>query len=128
MRAKQANARRRVLQALALTATAAALPTARAQAPGGGWLVVTHKVADFERWKAVFDGAADLKRGFGWRATTIYEVDGDRNHVLVMEEFESLAGAKRFAASPQLKEAMGKAGVLGPPEIRFATAVARARA
>lgn len=100
--------------------------TNKTTAPNSGaWLHATHKVEDFERWKPVFDGAAALKRGFGWRQSSIYAIDGDRNNILVMEEFDTLEHAKAFASSPELKAAMGRAGVLGVPEIRFVSAVAR---
>lgn len=45
-----------------------------------------------------------------------------------MEEFGSVERAKAFAASPELREAMGKAGVIGPPEIRFLQTAATAKA
>ena len=84
-----------------------------------------HKVGDFERWKPVFDATAALKRGYGWKQFSVFAIDGDRNNVLVMEEFDTMANAKALAASPDLKAAMGKAGVMGPPGIRFISAVAR---
>jgi antibiotic biosynthesis monooxygenase (ABM) superfamily enzyme len=90
----------------------------------GAWLVATHKVESFERWKPAFDGVAAIKRGYGWKQSSVYAIDGDRNNVLVMEEFDTLEHAKAFASSPELKAALGKAGVVGAPEIRFANAVA----
>ena len=119
--------RRLALQSLGLLAAAAAVPAARA-AEAGVFLVVTHKVADFDKWKVGYDGTAALKRGYGWKNSSIFSVDGDRNNVMVMEEFGSLDRAKAFASSAELRDAMGKAGVMGPPEIRFIQAVARAKA
>ena len=92
----------------------------------GAWLVATHKVADFERWKPVFEGVAELKRRFGWKQSSVFAIDGDRNNVLVMEEFDTLEHARAFATSPELKAAMGEAGVVSAPEIRFGRIVARA--
>lgn len=88
------------------------------------WVVTTHKVEDFARWKPVFDGTAALKRGYGWKHSSVYMIDGDRNNVLVMEEFDSLEHAKAFASSPELKAAMGKAGVVGMPQTRIVSEVA----
>jgi hypothetical protein len=45
-----------------------------------------------------------------------------------MEEFASLEKAQAFAGSPELKAAMGKAGVAGPPVIHFISPVSRAKA
>lgn len=92
----------------------------------GAWLLTTHKVADFERWKPVFDGTAELKRGYGWKQSSVFAIDGDRNNVLVMEEFDCVEHAKAFASSAELKAAMSKAGVMGAPEIRFVSPVAQA--
>ena len=69
-----------------------------------------------------------MKKKFGWKQSSVYSVDGDRNNVMVIEEFGSLDKAKAFAASPELKAAMGKAGVAGPPEVRFVTPVAHTKA
>lgn len=127
MSAKSTANRRLAIQSLGLLAVVAAVPGARA-AESGAFLVVTHKVADFDKWKVGFDTTAKLKRGFGWTRSSIFSVDGDRNNVMVMEEFGSIDRAKAFAASPELREAMGKAGVVGPPDIRFVQSLAQAKA
>ena len=127
MKAACSPKRRQALQALALLATAAAIPTARA-GESGAWIAVTHKVESFERWQPIFESTAAMKRGYGWKQSWVFAIDGARNNVLVLEEFGSMKQARAFASSPELKAAMGKAGVLGPPEIRFLDTVARASA
>lgn len=123
----QFSTRRLALQSLGLLAASAAIPHAHA-ADDGAWRIVTHKVADFDQWKPVFDSTAAIKRPYGWKQSSVFAVDGDRNHVMVMEEFSSLERAKALAASPELRQAMGKAGVTRAPEIRFISAVSRASA
>jgi hypothetical protein len=121
----------RAFTALASTTVLGAAMTTAARADsgnGGAFLLVTHKVDDFDRWLAVFESTRALKRKYGWKQSSVFSVDGDRNHVMVLEEFGSLERAKAFAASPELKAAMGKAGVSGPPEIRFVSMVSRAKA
>jgi len=98
--------------------------TATSGQNSGAWVVTTHRVEDFARWKPVFDGTATLKHGYGWKRSSVYMIDGDRNNVLVMEEFDSLGHARAFASSPELKAAMGKAGVVGVPETWVVTEVA----
>lgn len=126
MKTARSPKRRQALQALTLLATAAVVP-ARAE-ESGAWIAVTHKVESFERWRPVFDGTATMKRGYGWKQSWVFAIDGDPNNVLVLEEFGSMQRARAFASSPELKAAMGKAGVLGPPEIRFLSSAARAHA
>lgn len=48
------------------------------------------------------------------------QVDGDPNDVIVVNTWPSIDAAKAFVAQDDLKEAMKKAGVAGPPEIVFA--------
>lgn len=90
----------------------------------GAWVVVTHKVEDFARWKPVFDGTAALKRDYGWKESSVYAIDGDQNSVLVMEEFDTLEHARAFVSAPELKAAMGKGGVVGVPEVRIVSEIA----
>ena len=134
MKSKLLPTRRQTLQAVTQVATVAlasatVVVSGHAQAgASGAFLIVTHKVEDYDKWLPVFEGTAALKKKFGWKQSTVYSVDGDRNNVMVMEEFASLDKAKAFAGSPELKAAMGKAGVAGPPEIRFVSPVAHATA
>ena len=78
-----------------------------------------HKKEDFARWKVGFDSTNAMKKPHGWKRSNIYTQDGDRNNVMVVEEFATMEGAKAFAGSPELRAAMGKAGVVGAPDIRF---------
>jgi len=52
-------------------------------------LLVRHNVADYGAWRVLHD------------------------------DFASLEAAQTFAASPELKEVMGRAGVVGAPETWF---------
>ena len=127
---KSKQTRRQTLQTLTAFASATAVAgVARlAHAEGAVFLQVTHKVENFDKWLPVFESTAALKRKYGWKQSSVYTVDGDRNNVMVLEEFASLDRAKAFAGSPELKAAMGKAGVASPPEIRFVSVVSRAKA
>ena len=122
MTSSQTTSRRQSLQTLTALAGATALPfaasTVHAQS-AGAWLIVTHKVEDFARWKVVFDSTIGMKKPHGWKHSSIYTVEGDRNNVMVVEEYATMEGAKAFAGSPELRAAMGKAGVVGAPDIRF---------
>ena len=122
MKSSQPTSRRQSLQALTAIAGATALAFAASPVLAqsvGAWLIVTHKVEDFERWKPVFDSTIGMKNRHGWKRSSIYTADGDRNNVMVAEEFATMEGAKAFASSPELRAAMGKAGVVGAPDIRF---------
>ena len=43
----------------------------------------------------------------------------DPEEIVVLLEWDSLERARAFAQSPDLRETMERAGVTGPPDIRF---------
>ena len=81
------------------------------------WIHVRHSVADYEKWKPVFDETAEYKRNHGWKRYYAFTVEGNRNDVMVMEEFDTREHARAFLDSTYLREAMARAGVSGTPEI-----------
>lgn len=82
-------------------------------------LVVLHHVRDYPAWRTVYESAADLQRANGVTAESVYRAAGDPNTVLVLHHFDSVAAAQAFAALPELKAAMAKSGVEGPPRIEI---------
>jgi len=81
------------------------------------WTHVSHRVEDYPKWKEVFDSTAEYKRSHGWKGYRLHTIEGDNNHVLVMEEFETEDQAREFLGSEYLREAMGRAGVSDEPDI-----------
>lgn len=93
---------------------------AKSQADDAGvWVIITHKVYDYKRWSNVHVRSAELKRNYGWRSSSVFAVDGDPNHVMVMEHFSALDRARAFADSSALRDEMAASGVSSNPEIRF---------
>jgi len=81
------------------------------------WIHVRAPVEDYAKWKAVFDETAEYKRAHGWKQYRLFSVGGNRNDVLVMEEFNTQELAQEFLDSAFLREAMARAGVSAAPEI-----------
>ena len=82
------------------------------------WTHVRHRVEDYPKWKEVFDSTAEHKRSLGWKAYRLLAIEGDNNHVLVMEEFDTAEHAREFLGSDYLREAMGRAGVSDEPDVQ----------
>ena len=80
-------------------------------------LIVRHRVRDYEAWKAVYDSADELRKQSGIVAASVYRDPEDHNAIVVRHQFRDMQGATSFAGSSELKEAMARAGVEGPPEI-----------
>jgi quinol monooxygenase YgiN len=82
-------------------------------------MLIQHKVKDFAEWKKVFDSAAGLRSSSGELSTQIFQDAGDPNSLTIINKWNSLENAQKFAHSPELKAAMEKAGVTGPPTVTF---------
>lgn len=84
-------------------------------------MLVHHKVKDFNAWKAVYDSVYDLRKANGELTDQIFHEENDPNSLTIIFDWDSFENARKYAGSPELKAAMEKAGVLGPPEIHFIT-------
>ena len=82
------------------------------------WTHIRHRVEDYPKWKEGFDSTAEYKRSHGWKGYRILAIEGDQNHVLVMEEFETEDQAREFLGSEYLREVMGRAGVSDEPDVQ----------
>ena len=82
-------------------------------------MLVQHQVKDFSEWKNVYDSLADLRASNGELSDQIFRGASDPNSLTVIFQWDSLANAQKYAQSPELKAAMEKAGVNGPPKIDF---------
>jgi quinol monooxygenase YgiN len=79
-------------------------------------VLIHHKVASFEAWKAVFDSAFMMRKAAGERSFHLYHDVADPLDLTLFFEWESANMAERFLKSDQLKNEMQKAGVQGELE------------
>jgi quinol monooxygenase YgiN len=84
-------------------------------------MFVRHEVTDYGAWRKVFDSFAPMQKKMGVIYKAVYQSTDDPNDVTVVHDFRSLDKAKAFAASPDLKAAMEKSGLKGPPQIWYTT-------
>ena len=80
-------------------------------------LLVQHTVEDFGNWKTVFDDHAAMRKVAGCTGGEVYQNAENPNEVVIRFSWDSAAHAREFANSADLREAMKRAGVLGPPKI-----------
>ena len=73
--------------------------------------LVHHHVADFDAWKAVYDGFRDLQREHGVRHHHVWRSKDDPSTVVVVHTFDSDEAARAFFDLPELREAMADGGV-----------------
>ncbi|MDN0077728.1 hypothetical protein QU481_23255 [Crenobacter sp. SG2303] len=82
-------------------------------------LFIRHRVADYAKWRKVYNDFDTERRGMGVSRHGVYTLDGNPNDVTVYHEFASMEAAKAFAGNPRLKEVMQTAGVQDAPDIWF---------
>ena len=82
-------------------------------------LVVTHKVKDFAKWLASYDGHDSARRAYGLHDYVVARGFNDSNMVMVALRADDMAKAKAFTKDPSLKKAMDKGGVMGVPTISY---------
>ena len=84
------------------------------------YLYVRHSVENYAKWKEGFDTHAAARQAAGATDETyvMRNVD-DPNEITAILGWSDLEKARAFTQSASLKEAMQKAGVIGPPKIRF---------
>jgi hypothetical protein len=77
--------------------------------------------------EAVFDEHEPMRRAAGLRGHSLHRAADDPNVIILAFRAADLNKAKQFAGSDDLKSAMMRAGVQGPPEIWFADDVEEKR-
>lgn len=83
------------------------------------WVIMTHKVKDFDAWLAAFDQGKSMRTAAGLTDVLISRNIDDPSMVQIVDDIADLGKAKAFVASKILQERMKMAGVIGKPEVQF---------
>ena len=81
--------------------------------------IVTHKVADWAKWKEGFDSFKQQRLDGGELSYEVGTLNDDPGTVYVINEWVSVDKAKAFFANPALAEAMKKFGVIEAPHFMY---------
>jgi Protein of unknown function (DUF3764). len=81
-------------------------------------VVVTHEVKDYAAWRKAFNMDASNRKAAGFQISGVYTDVKNPNMVTVIGVFPNAGAADSFMASPKLKEAMDKGGVMGKPDVK----------
>jgi antibiotic biosynthesis monooxygenase (ABM) superfamily enzyme len=82
-------------------------------------VLVRHKVNDYAKWKAVLDETKPMAKKFGVRSQRVLRNFANPNEVVVVNEFDDMNTAQKFAQSDELKKIMERAGVAETPSVWF---------
>jgi quinol monooxygenase YgiN len=80
---------------------------------------------DFDKWKAVFDEAATLRKAYGSKGVRVFRSADKPNEAVLIGEYEDADRARQMFQSQDFREATKRAGVVGPPEVSFLDEVDR---
>jgi hypothetical protein len=88
-------------------------------------VVVTHEVKDYAAWRKGFDAHESGRTKAGFKVSGVYADVKNSNVVTIIGEFPGTASAEAFFSSPDLKETMVKAGVVGKPDVKVLAVAAK---
>ena len=77
------------------------------------------KIEDFAKWKSIYDEDVKLRDDAGLKERYIFTCAEDPKHIALLFAVDSIEKAKAFLESPEIREQMKKATIVGDPEIRF---------
>ena len=83
------------------------------------YLLVRHKVEDYERWKPGFDEHGATRTETGFKGGRLFRNADDPNETVILLEWDELDNARQFAQSEDLRETMQRLGVAEQPDIFF---------
>ena len=83
------------------------------------YLIVRHKVADFSKWKDVFDSHSASQQEAGLRVEKVLRNIEDTDEVFLLFEVTDLEKARGFVSSAEVPEAQDRSGVVDEPDIYF---------
>jgi hypothetical protein len=95
-----------------------------AQSPGMPALpfnavVIKHNVADYSKWKPLFDADSTNRNAAGLHPIGVARGIENQNEVEAPFMIDDVQKARAFTSNPKLKEVMQKAGVTSEPNIKF---------
>ncbi len=83
------------------------------------FILVNHKVKDFNAWKPFFEGDEGEQVKNGIVVNKLFRSVEDPNDVHILFEFSDAVNVQKFFMDPRLKTLMQKAGVLNEPIVHI---------
>ena len=86
-------------------------------------MTITAKVANYEKWKPVYESHDSIRQANGLHNYVVARGIDDPNMIMVALKMDDADKAKAMAASPEMKERMKKAGITGLASIDYLESV-----
>ena len=82
-------------------------------------VIISHECKNYSDWRKVFDADEVNRSKAGFKSTGVYHSVDNANKITIIGEAPSVEAMNGFFSNPELKEAMGKGGVIGLPEVKI---------
>jgi uncharacterized protein (DUF1330 family) len=89
------------------------------------YLLIRHKVHDYDAWKPVYDEDAPNRKAHGSKGGRLFRNANNSNETIAIFEFDDHESAIQFTESTELRERMQRAGVADHPDVFFLDEVER---
>lgn len=89
------------------------------------YVLVRISVEDVATWMPVFEQAAAIRKNSGSKGVQALANVDSPNEVLIFGEYEDVEKARQMFQSQELRDAMQRAGVKGPPQLTFMNEILR---
>jgi quinol monooxygenase YgiN len=83
------------------------------------YVMVTHEVKDYGRWRPIYDRHETVRKQFGCRSGQVFRDANNPNVITILFEWNSFENADRFLNESDLGDVMADAGVISQPEVSF---------
>lgn len=83
------------------------------------YVIVRHKVENYEKWKKFFDKNASVRKASGSQGGQVFRSKDNPNEVIVLMKWDNIENLRKYTSSPDLMEVMTKAGVIDKPDVYF---------
>lgn len=85
----------------------------------GNVLIIQHKVANFAKWKPMYESHDSIRRSYGLTNYILGRGLNDPNMVVVILKMDDVNKAKELTGSQDIKDRMQKGGVTGKPSFNY---------
>lgn len=82
-------------------------------------LTIQQIVRDYQTWRDVHDGLAEVRQEWGVLAETVHQLADAPDTVLVQLHFATVAQARGFLTSREHQATMRRAGIEGAPRVEI---------
>jgi heme-degrading monooxygenase HmoA len=89
------------------------------------YTLVRHKVADYAKWKPLFDEHGAARKANGCSGHKLFRNTDDPNELLILLEIDDSEKVRQFAQSEDLREAMQRSGVADQPDMYYLDEIER---